>query len=260
MQIVSIKTESVLEQDFSIHLQNGRNCSLYVLFETDTMVYTNGTYEKATPGTGIFFRKNQTQSYYNCDSVPFNHSYLLFDPENAYEEQILESYSPGTLLQHREPQRVLTVLTLLETAWLGSSSHREELLSRLGDVFFYTVLDDTETPLSADLLPRHREQLRTLRQEIYREPFREWTVDALCQRLCYSRYYVQHLYKEMFGVSCGQDVIQARVKLAQTLLLTTDRRVADVAEACGYKNTEHFIRQFSRETGLSPAAYRRQYL
>jgi AraC-like DNA-binding protein len=52
------------------------------------------------------------------------------------------------------------------------------------------------------------------------------------------------------------DVIRCRIKLAQDKLLYTADTISSVGEQCGYKNTEHFCRQFRKFTGLSPRQYR----
>jgi AraC-like DNA-binding protein len=40
-------------------------------------------------------------------------------------------------------------------------------------------------------------------------------------------------------------------------LLSGDKRIHEIANEVGYENTNHFINLFKKETGLTPAAYRR---
>ena len=53
-----------------------------------------------------------------------------------------------------------------------------------------------------------------------------------------------------------QDVIKNRIILAKDNLANTDYSIKKIANICGYSNTEHFSRQFKKETGMSPKQYR----
>ncbi len=104
----------------------------------------------------------------------------------------------------------------------------------------------------------YKENFHAVREAIYAEPQKEWTIDGITRSMGISRSHFQRLYKEMFGNSCKEDIINARLERAKWLLENTSISVADVAEQCGYLNTSHFIRQFSAKLALSPTEYRKQ--
>ena len=54
-----------------------------------------------------------------------------------------------------------------------------------------------------------------------------------------------------------EDVIAARIRRAEELLVSTETGVEGVARACGYQNVEHFCRQFRSRTGRTPLQCRR---
>ena len=101
-------------------------------------------------------------------------------------------------------------------------------------------------------------QLRKLRREIHKAPELGWNLAELAKRLNISRSYVQKLYKEQFGISYMDDLIEARITRAKQLLNTTDLRIQEVAASCGYQNATHFMRQFRDKTGMSPSEFRKQ--
>lgn len=59
------------------------------------------------------------------------------------------------------------------------------------------------------------------------------------------------------GYTVGEWINAGRVAEAAARLLHTDERVAEVAESVGWKDTTHFIRQFKKSFGTTPAAWRR---
>ena len=66
-------------------------------------------------------------------------------------------------------------------------------------------------------------------------------------------------FKDVTGVSFKEYVTQVRVAEAKRLLLSTDRSVAEVADAISYTNLSQFYKVFYRSCAMSPAEYRRYY-
>lgn len=70
--------------------------------------------------------------------------------------------------------------------------------------------------------------------------------------------YLQNIYKKTFGLSCMEDVINSRIRMAKEYLIHSTESIADIAARCGYPNVEHFCRQFKQVTGYTPRNYQRQ--
>lgn len=66
-------------------------------------------------------------------------------------------------------------------------------------------------------------------------------------------------FKSVLGVPPKDYLLQVRVRHARRLLETTDRTVADVAQASGFYDHSHFSHAFRRLTGVAPAVYREQH-
>lgn len=70
-------------------------------------------------------------------------------------------------------------------------------------------------------------------------------------------------FTRVFRKTCGttpyQHLINCRVKRAQELLLKPIP-IAEIAVACGFTHQEHLTRLFRRDTGTTPAAYRRMHI
>lgn len=69
--------------------------------------------------------------------------------------------------------------------------------------------------------------------------------------------HLAHLLRERAGVSYKQQLTALRIEAARRLLRTTNLTVSAVGEAVGYQNATNFYRLFQRETGLTPAEFRR---
>jgi len=65
-------------------------------------------------------------------------------------------------------------------------------------------------------------------------------------------------FKRSTGTSPYRHLVQARIAEASRLLTGTQSSIAEIALACGFSHQEHLTRIFHRETGATPAAYRRR--
>lgn len=59
------------------------------------------------------------------------------------------------------------------------------------------------------------------------------------------------------GISFKQYVINKRIDRATMLLQTTDWKMVDIAEACGFESVSGFYDAFKRKTGTTPSQYLR---
>jgi AraC family transcriptional regulator len=72
-----------------------------------------------------------------------------------------------------------------------------------------------------------------------------------------SRSHFSRAFKAHFGRSPYQYILGRRVARAQHLMLLSDCRLCDVAQACGFTDQAHLSRMFRRLVGAPPNAWRR---
>ena len=130
------------------------------------------------------------------------------------------------------------------------------------DIMMKTLLfKSAERSLNSEIMESavdpHYNSLVELREKIYRNPQMKWNVDSMAAVVNMSRSYFQHIYREIFGVSCMTDVINGKIEKAKEILSETGCTVSQVAAMCGYENDEHFMRQFKKIVGVTPTVYRK---
>lgn len=64
------------------------------------------------------------------------------------------------------------------------------------------------------------------------------------------------LFRRTFGASPSRYLMNLRIRRAQNLLLTTDRRISDIAAECGFEDPLYFSRAFSKRSRFSPRQFR----
>ena len=140
-------------------------------------------------------------------------------------------------------------------SWLHPvSSETNLIISQLLRILCYKLYDDLMNTEGSF----HDHELLALRRKISAAPQLPWNTSDMAKELHISVGHLQLIYKQKFGISCMDDVISFRLFRARDLLTYTTHSVAEIAAQCGYNNTEHFCRQFRKNTGLTPGQYRKR--
>jgi AraC-like DNA-binding protein len=84
------------------------------------------------------------------------------------------------------------------------------------------------------------------------------TLAGLAEMFFVSPFHISHMFKEKYGISPIQYLINVRIQAAQNLLAQTKHTISDVSSMVGYPNVNYFHILFKRFTGMSPGSYRRR--
>ena len=93
---------------------------------------------------------------------------------------------------------------------------------------------------------------------LHRHPARAWTLPDLARESGTSRTVLAERFVQLMGESPLAYLARWRLQLAERRLMTTDRKVLQVAYDVGYESEAAFSRAFRRAFGMPPARYRRE--
>ena len=97
------------------------------------------------------------------------------------------------------------------------------------------------------------EQMFRFITENYLDPI---TVEDVAETASLNPNYANTIFREETGISIGRFITMLRVYRAQSLLLTTDLKVIDIALESGFRSLGNFYKMFSSHVGRSPSEYR----
>ncbi|MDF3057975.1 MAG: AraC family transcriptional regulator [Rariglobus sp.] len=103
-----------------------------------------------------------------------------------------------------------------------------------------------------------REQLVPVLAHIRDRLAEPLSVDGLAERAGLSPARFHAVFKEEFGVTPMNYVRAARLEAAARLLVSTEMKLAVVAEATGFSDAFHLSHVFKEDYGVSPSEYRRR--
>ncbi|MGE0859865.1 MAG: AraC family transcriptional regulator [Gammaproteobacteria bacterium] len=111
----------------------------------------------------------------------------------------------------------------------------------------------SDAPLA--VLIDHR--LRTVLEDIHRDPARGWTLAELCARSGMSKTVLCERFHAAFACAPMEYLKAWRMQLAAGWLASGADGIERVAARCGYDSVPAFSRAFRQCFGLAPGAYRR---
>ncbi|WP_219819706.1 AraC family transcriptional regulator [Tetragenococcus halophilus] len=128
-----------------------------------------------------------------------------------------------------------------------------ELFSRLlaTEVINGPIIKEAETVKKLGQLS----EINTFIKKHYQENL---TLEAVATQFNYNASYFSRFYKRFMGISFVEYLNSVRINAAYKLLLETDMRIIDIANASGFGNVKSFYLMFKKQFQLSPQQYRKK--
>lgn len=84
----------------------------------------------------------------------------------------------------------------------------------------------------------------------------ELSLESLAKEFFISTYYLSHQFKATTGFTITTYIQMTRVRNAQQMLLDGNRKITEIATACGFNSFSQFNRVFHKFCGVSPSQMR----
>jgi AraC-like DNA-binding protein len=132
-----------------------------------------------------------------------------------------------------------------------SSAQREALNMRLSNIGLElietrkTMLAEKIKNVIMEMVQQETDQLRKKHSE------------HISQRVNLAYGYLSKIFKDAFGMSVEQFIIQQRIEKAKAMLAGDQLKVSEVAWQLHYSSVQHFSYQFTKITGHTPSRFKR---
>lgn len=246
--IYYVEYDAIHNSSFVFDIPEGHNCWLLVVTQTPALFWVDGELKEYPPHCAVLFEPHQ-KIYYRACAEQYKNNWIRFETDEPYvTETALPCGSPFPL---DDPDYCYKLFQLLVMENSFHKDYRESSIDCLLRTLFNKLL---ESYFRDEIPPQHYNLLK-LRAAIHNNPSHQWTIAQMAEIISISPGYLQLIYKKSFGLSCMDDVIHSRIRLAKEYLRHSAYTVAEIAERCGYRNVEHFCRQFKQITGSSPKRF-----
>lgn len=223
---------------------------LLLLTSTPARFWVDDELREYPAHSAILYEPGQ-KVYYSANGEPYGNDWIRFASDERFVTNFPVKGIPFPVTDYEYCHNLFQLLTWEDSF---SLSDNELVTSNLLQVLLLRLRDD----FSQKQPDPQRSNLLLLRKSILNNPQLDWNVDKMAGKLHISAGHLQLIYKRAFGISCMDDVINGRIRMAKERLTYTPHTIQEIADTCGYHNVEHFCRQFKKHTGDTPGNYRRK--
>lgn len=225
--------------------------------EGSGLLHLRGNEHMLTPGTLLYLNRSLTSFTLRTDQSPWR--FITFSLVgglfNVYES--LVPFQSMLTIPVDKSSPVLRSLRQLLAGHSGALLKNKlldaDLITNLLTELFVDVYD-----LKSDheKCAPYLKELRHYLDHAFTQPLR---LDDLESRFHMSKYRICREYAAAFGLPPLRYLNKKRLEAAEALLLSTQKKVHEIALETGYENTNHFIHLFKKEYGQTPQAYRKAH-
>lgn len=109
-------------------------------------------------------------------------------------------------------------------------------------------------------IPEGEQFLGQVIQYIDRHYNEKITLEQLAKRTHISKSYLTRRFRQFTGETIVNYINKLRVQYAREMLVNSEKNITEIAWAVGFDSPKYFHRVFKKETGESPAAFRRRHV
>jgi AraC-like DNA-binding protein len=158
--------------------------------------------------------------------------------------------------------------------WLSHFPQQVIEESRLGRLGGETILTRVAELMFVEIVRRHVERMPEQNAgwlsglndpvvgpalvQLHERPAHPWTLQDMAKAIATSRTVLAERFTELVGIPPMAYLARWRMQLASEQLTHGSAKIATIAARVGYESEAAFSRAFKRETGTSPASWRRK--
>ena len=241
---------------FELSRPNGLDHFILLLVKTRAEFHIGDTILLSSPDSAVIIRPHTPYSYTSPDS-PYADDWIHFTcapadfPETA-------RIPLNTFIPQENISRFTTFLEqILWEQNYAPEEYRTDNVNALFQVLMRNIALSCQEQGNRMAYNPYRTRLRNLRLSLLAAPYEKYEIKELAEQMGVSISYFQHLYSDIFGISFRADLISMRIEYAKELIQNTNLTMDEIAEQSGYTSEVHFYRQFRKETGFTPAYFRK---
>ena len=207
-------------------------------------------------------------------SINFPDKLLAFFPGSRMEQDFVTPYTgnitfPAFVYSPEIPwqreglayvREITAMLSENEKQASGSASFRAYRIAMKCTELWYSLIrnsyESIGTPSKTDV--RKQQRIRDMLAFVHANYMAQITLADVAAAASVSEGECCRCFAKMVRKSPMQYLMWYRITKGQELLRVSDLSVTEIAYACGFGDSSHFIQYFRRQTGVTPKEYRRR--
>lgn len=244
----------------AVHKSSRRNLLSYLFF-----IVVSGT------GTLVYDGVNYQINPNNCVFIDCEKPYAHITSENFWELKWCHFNGPEMKsiydkYKHRggkpvfvcsSDEYIVLLDNLYKTAISSSYVKDMKINSLLSDLLVY-LMEDAWNPGNTILTDKQKE-IQNIKVFLDNKFNTKISLDSLSAHFLIDKFYMCQRFKEQYGITINDYLINVRITEAKKLLRFTDKTMEEIAELTGINGAAYFSRLFKKVEGISPGCFRKMW-
>lgn len=132
-----------------------------------------------------------------------------------------------------------------------------EICSNALDILMIQIQRLTQTTITGQSSSPADKDLAKVKRYIDSHYQENITLESLANMIHLNKFYFSHSFSKFYGISPINYLINRRIQVCKELLLSSDYKIAEIAEIVGFSSESYFSQNFKKNCGLSAREYRK---
>lgn len=238
------------------------NLNSYLFFfvrsGSGSLNYRGRSYELIA-GDMVFLDCRQMYAHETDEKNLWELSWIHFDGEAMpaiYEKYVSRGGSPVFHPSETEKYRRLHN-ELFALASSDDYIRDMRINAKLSELLVYLMEESWNPEIMDEGLKKHK--LLPIKEYLEDHYAKHIVLDELAEHFGISKFYLTRVFKEQYGQSINNYLLQIRITKAKNMLRFTEEKVETIGRVCGLGEPNYFSRTFKKVEGVSPLEYRKKW-
>lgn len=243
------------------HTSKRENLSSYLFFIVEhgsgTLEYMGNIYTLNT-GDCVFIDCRKSYAHYTSANNLWQLSWAHFygsNMSNIYDKYMERGGRPTFHPNNIDPY--LAILSELYGVADSMEYIRDMMIHEKLSSLLTLIMKESWHPEHSGRNSPKKHDLKYIKEYLDNHYKEKVTLDTLADQFFINKFYLTRIFKEQYGSSINNYLIQKRITSAKQLLRFTDNSIDYICAECGIEDANYFSRLFKKVEGVSPGEYRK---
>jgi len=162
-------------------------------------------------------------------------------------------------IPEKEQPKINAIFEKIEKEYEADESFKQELI----DVYILELITVISRVRKKDVkleLSPQDAALYMISKYIRKNYHKDISLQSLSEHFSISKSYLSRRFKTVLGIGVNDYITYIRILHAENLLKTTNYPITQIAQSCGYNDSNYFATVFKRAKGTTPYKFKKDYL
>lgn len=121
------------------------------------------------------------------------------------------------------------------------------------------LMEESWNPVNGAHSASHKRDMQSIKDYLDLHYQEKISLDGLAEIFYINKFYLTRIFKEQFGLTVNNYLLQVRITHAKQLLRFTELSIEKISQDCGMNDANYFARMFKKVEGTSPGEFRKSW-